>query len=223
MPPFSRDIAEEGALFDGIAHRTGRHFDEAAVRAVLAAGTWPARNPEQNVADLKAQVAACARGSRIAARLRATWRGDRHRLYGPRAGQCRRIGARSHRRAGGRRIRHADGRRHRNPRGDDGGPRRAIRARRLHRHQSATGHEQSERAGIGHQGRGAVCVPLPGRQRHPDERGLPEAHRDRGARGIAAEPAARPRPSPAAMWKPARLWSMRCSARWASWRRRRAR
>ncbi len=51
MPPFSKDIAEEGALFDGIRMVGGGAFDEAAVRAVLAAGPWPARNPDQNLAD----------------------------------------------------------------------------------------------------------------------------------------------------------------------------
>ncbi len=63
MPPFSRDIAEEGALFDGIAMVRGGRFDAAAVRAVLGAGPWPARNPAQNIADLEAQAAACAKGA----------------------------------------------------------------------------------------------------------------------------------------------------------------
>jgi 5-oxoprolinase (ATP-hydrolysing) len=63
MPPFSKDIAEEGILFDGIRMVHGSRFDEAAVRAVLASGTCPARNPDQNVADLKAQAAACAKGA----------------------------------------------------------------------------------------------------------------------------------------------------------------
>ncbi|HLJ51932.1 MAG TPA: hydantoinase B/oxoprolinase family protein [Rhizomicrobium sp.] len=62
MPPFSTTIAEEGALFDGIKVVSGGRFDEAAVRNVLAAGPYPARSPEQNIADLKAQVAACAKG-----------------------------------------------------------------------------------------------------------------------------------------------------------------
>ncbi|MBL6853645.1 MAG: hydantoinase B/oxoprolinase family protein, partial [Alphaproteobacteria bacterium] len=63
MPPFSKDIAEEGALFDGISMVRGGVFDEAAVRAVLGAGKWPARNPDQNIADLKAQAAACRKGA----------------------------------------------------------------------------------------------------------------------------------------------------------------
>jgi 5-oxoprolinase (ATP-hydrolysing) len=62
MPPFSKDISEEGALFDGVAMVSGGRFDEDAVRAVLLRGEFPARNPEQNIADLKAQAAACTKG-----------------------------------------------------------------------------------------------------------------------------------------------------------------
>jgi 5-oxoprolinase (ATP-hydrolysing) len=63
MPPFSKTIAEEGVLFDGLRMVHRGKFDEAAVRAVLDAGTWPARNPAQNIADLEAQAAACAKGA----------------------------------------------------------------------------------------------------------------------------------------------------------------
>jgi 5-oxoprolinase (ATP-hydrolysing) len=63
MPPFSKDIAEEGALFDGLRMIHSGRFDEATVRDVLTHGPWPARNPEQNLADLRAQAAACAKGA----------------------------------------------------------------------------------------------------------------------------------------------------------------
>ena len=63
MPPFSKTIDEEGALFDGSAMVKGGRFDEDAMRAVLDEGAYPARNPEQNIADLKAQAAACAKGA----------------------------------------------------------------------------------------------------------------------------------------------------------------
>ncbi|MGZ5989690.1 MAG: hydantoinase B/oxoprolinase family protein, partial [Rhizomicrobium sp.] len=63
MPPFSKDISEEGALFDGIRMVSGGRFDEDAVRTVLMRGEFPARNPDQNIADLKAQAAACAKGA----------------------------------------------------------------------------------------------------------------------------------------------------------------
>ncbi|HVP83938.1 MAG TPA: hydantoinase B/oxoprolinase family protein [Rhizomicrobium sp.] len=63
MPPFSRDISEEGVLFDGLRMVRAGKFDEAAMRAVLASSEYPARNPDQNIADLKAQAAACAKGA----------------------------------------------------------------------------------------------------------------------------------------------------------------
>ena len=63
MPPFSKDISEEGVLFDGIRMVGGAVFDEAVVRAVLEGGAHPARNPAQNIADLRAQAAACAKGA----------------------------------------------------------------------------------------------------------------------------------------------------------------
>jgi 5-oxoprolinase (ATP-hydrolysing) len=62
MPPFSCNISEEGALFDNVRMIRAGHFDEDAVRAILDAGDYPARNPAQNIVDLKAQAAACARG-----------------------------------------------------------------------------------------------------------------------------------------------------------------
>jgi 5-oxoprolinase (ATP-hydrolysing) len=69
MPPFSKDISEEGVLFEGLRMIAGGTFDEAAVRGVLDSGPHPARNPEQNIADLKAQAAACARGAGELARI----------------------------------------------------------------------------------------------------------------------------------------------------------
>jgi 5-oxoprolinase (ATP-hydrolysing) len=62
MPPFSCHIEEEGVLFNGVRIIRGGHFDEEGVRAILDSRDYPARNPEQNIADLKAQAAACARG-----------------------------------------------------------------------------------------------------------------------------------------------------------------
>ena len=35
---------------------------EAEMRTLLASGRWPARNPEQNLADLRAQIAANRKG-----------------------------------------------------------------------------------------------------------------------------------------------------------------
>jgi 5-oxoprolinase (ATP-hydrolysing) len=62
MPPFSRTIEEEGILFECFHLVEGGTLREGELRARLAAGPWPARNPAQNVADLRAQLAANARG-----------------------------------------------------------------------------------------------------------------------------------------------------------------
>ncbi len=62
MPPFSRSIAEEGALFECFPLVVDARFNERELRGALAAGAWPARRPEQNLADLRAQLAANARG-----------------------------------------------------------------------------------------------------------------------------------------------------------------
>ena len=68
MPPGSRTIDEEGALIEPVLIVRDGVLDEAAVRALLAQGRWPARNPSQNLADLRAQLAANARGARELAR-----------------------------------------------------------------------------------------------------------------------------------------------------------
>ena len=42
----------------------GGNFLEDKIKSVLSSGTYPARNPAQNIADLKAQIAANAKGAR---------------------------------------------------------------------------------------------------------------------------------------------------------------
>ncbi len=69
MPPGSLRIDDEGALTDGLRLVAGGCFQDEAVRAWLGEGGWPARNPEQNLADLRAQVAANQRGVTELARL----------------------------------------------------------------------------------------------------------------------------------------------------------
>lgn len=63
MPPMSRTVAEEGVLLDNVLLVENGRFLETEARAILSAGPYPARNPDQNFADLKAQVAACAKGA----------------------------------------------------------------------------------------------------------------------------------------------------------------
>jgi 5-oxoprolinase (ATP-hydrolysing) len=63
MPPDSRTVEEEGVLIDNALLVDEGHFLEAGMRALLASGEWPARNPDRNISDLKAQLAACVRGA----------------------------------------------------------------------------------------------------------------------------------------------------------------
>jgi len=67
MPPDSRTIDQEGVLIDNVLLVDEGHFREAEIRALLASGEWPARNPDRNISDLKAQLAACVRGAEVLA------------------------------------------------------------------------------------------------------------------------------------------------------------
>ncbi|RZM08925.1 MAG: 5-oxoprolinase, partial [Sphingomonas sp.] len=63
MPADSRSIHDEGVVFDDVLIVAGGRLRDADVRALFASGPHPARNVEQNMADLAAQLAACARGA----------------------------------------------------------------------------------------------------------------------------------------------------------------
>jgi len=69
MPPFSTRIEEEGVQFDNVKLVEGGRFLEDETRTLLESGPWPSRNPAQNIADLKAQVAANEKGARELAQM----------------------------------------------------------------------------------------------------------------------------------------------------------
>ncbi|CAN0398227.1 unnamed protein product, partial [Discosporangium mesarthrocarpum] len=62
MPPDSRTVEEEGVLIDNFRLVAAGEFREAAMRDLLASGQYPSRNPDQNIADLRAQIAANEKG-----------------------------------------------------------------------------------------------------------------------------------------------------------------
>lgn len=62
MPPDSTVVEEEGVLVDNFLLVDGGVLNDAGMRALLAGARYPARNAEQNMADLRAQVAANAKG-----------------------------------------------------------------------------------------------------------------------------------------------------------------
>ena len=62
MPPFSTRIEEEGVQIDNVKLVEGGVLREAEMVALLQSGEYPSRNPAQNIADLKAQIAANEKG-----------------------------------------------------------------------------------------------------------------------------------------------------------------
>ena len=63
MPATSQHIDEEGILFDCFPVVSDGVLNEKALHDRLCNAPWPARNPEQNLADLRAQVASCLKGA----------------------------------------------------------------------------------------------------------------------------------------------------------------
>lgn len=63
MPPMSTSVEEEGVLLDNVLIVEDGEFLAKDLRALLSSGPYPSRNVAANLADLKAQVAACTKGA----------------------------------------------------------------------------------------------------------------------------------------------------------------
>ncbi|WP_294338307.1 hydantoinase B/oxoprolinase family protein [uncultured Sphingomonas sp.] len=61
-PPASHTLEEEGVVIDDFLLVDGGHLREDAFRRLLADARYPARSPDTNVADIRAQLAANATG-----------------------------------------------------------------------------------------------------------------------------------------------------------------
>ena len=119
MPPFSTRIDEEGVQIDNVKLVEAGRLREAEMLALLASGEHPSRNPQQNLADLKAQIAANEKGvQELRKMVDAVRPAGRAGLHAPCAGQRRGVGAPRHRRAEGRAVHAAAGQRRADPRGD---------------------------------------------------------------------------------------------------------
>ncbi|WP_245412352.1 hydantoinase B/oxoprolinase family protein [Notoacmeibacter ruber] len=64
MTPLATTIEEEGVVIDNLKLIEAGRFLDKEIRAVLDGGQYPCRNTDQNVADLKAQIAANEKGAR---------------------------------------------------------------------------------------------------------------------------------------------------------------
>jgi 5-oxoprolinase (ATP-hydrolysing) len=69
MSPLATTIQEEGVYIDNFLLLDRGRFRERELYELLASGAWPARNPLQNVNDLKAQIAANEKGARELKRM----------------------------------------------------------------------------------------------------------------------------------------------------------
>ncbi|WP_419811754.1 hydantoinase B/oxoprolinase family protein [Bacterioplanoides sp.] len=63
MPANSTHIEQEGVLLDNLVLMRQGEFQTQAIIDVLTQTKYPARNPQQNIADLTAQLAACEKGA----------------------------------------------------------------------------------------------------------------------------------------------------------------
>jgi 5-oxoprolinase (ATP-hydrolysing) len=81
MPPNSTRVDEEGILFTNWKLVENGRMREAETLAALGSGPYPARNPAQNIADLRAQVAANEKGAQELLRMAAHYGVDVVRAY----------------------------------------------------------------------------------------------------------------------------------------------
>lgn len=63
MPAHSRTVEDEGVLIDNFRIVENGNFHSSGIRDLLTSAKYPARNPDQNIADLRAQIAACEKGA----------------------------------------------------------------------------------------------------------------------------------------------------------------
>ena len=80
-PPASATLEEEGVVIDDFLLVEQGHFREPEFRAVLEGATYPARSPDVNVADIKAQVAANEKGVQELGRVVAQFGWETVRAY----------------------------------------------------------------------------------------------------------------------------------------------
>ncbi len=69
MPPFSTRIEEEGVQINNVKLVERGVLREAEMVALLQSGEYPSRNPQQNMADLRAQIAANEKGQQELRRM----------------------------------------------------------------------------------------------------------------------------------------------------------
>ena len=224
MTPLATTVDEEGVLFDNFRIVDRGRFREKELETLLTDHRYPARNPHQNIADLKAQIAANEKGVAELRKMVAHFGLDVVEAY---MGHVQDNAAESVRRV---LERLPDSSQYEYP--TDTG--QVIKVKitvdrqkregdgRLHRH--IAGHEeQFQRARAGRPRRRALRLPRHGRGHDPDECRVPAADQHHHPRRLHAEARLSRPPSSPAMSRPRSTSPTRCSAPWARWPTRKAR
>ena len=73
MPPFSATLEEEGVVLRNLKIVENGAFREELLRDLLTGGAYPARNPNENLADIQAQIAANEKGMQLLDELLARY------------------------------------------------------------------------------------------------------------------------------------------------------
>ena len=186
MSPLATSIREEGVYIDNFLLVSQGRFRERELYELLNSGPYPARNPLQNVNDLKAQIAANEKGVRELRRMVEAFSLQTVEAY---MGHVQDNADESVRRVIDRL---ADG--EAESVSDQGAvikvkisvDRAEARSDgRFHRHVTSAA-DEFQRARTRDARRDPLCVSSHGRRRYPDERRLPEADPHHRARGLDA-------------------------------------
>ncbi len=186
MSPNATTIEQEGVYIDNFKLVERGRFREKETYALLEGARYPARNPLQNVNDIKAQIAANEMGVHELRKMVRYFtlpvvRAYMRHVQDNAAESVRRVIDRLHdsafrdRDRSGQYHQGAHQRRQEDARGH----------RRFHRHEPAAAVEL-QCAGAGDARRGALCVPRHGRRRHSDECRLPAPDPHRHSKKIDA-------------------------------------
>ena len=179
MTPLATTVDEEGVLIDNFKLVDRGRFRERELHALLTEHPYPCRNPAQNIADLKAQIAANEKGVAEIRKMVAQFGLDVVQAY---MRHVRDNAAEWVRRV----IETLKDSEFEYPT-DQGSvikvkitvdKKKPLGEGRFHRHVGSEA-EQLQRARAGHPRGGALFLPRDGGRQYPDERRLPRADRDR--------------------------------------------
>ena len=187
MSPNATTIEQEGVYMDNFKLVDRGRFREKELMAALTGAKYPARNPVQNINDIKAQIAANEKGVAELRKMVVHFtlpvvQAYMQHVQDNAAESVRRVIDRLHDAEFSYEMDQGTV-----DQGQDHGRQEEARGhRRFHRHLAAAA-DQFQRARAGDARGRALRVPRDGRRRHSDERRVPAADQHRGAAEVDAD------------------------------------